>query len=226
MELWRLQAQQRQRPSTDAGAGHLPGAGDRTLGLFSPDAAYNALHIGTCFVALAGRDHRTQPAHQAAQGSPTAAIRSRGGRVPRGVRRRSSAVALTGYQDARPCFIGRGTLAPEVSGPAGCATPPTRACSTPSIRSPACGCESSCPRTARPSCADGRRLCRRRDGGRRRDRPAPAPPSPILPSSRRSSSARGCSTAATRRGRRRPALRVFGRRQGAGHHETPRPWPT
>ena len=103
--------------------------------------------------------------------------------------------------------------------PAGCAIPPTRACSTPSTRSPACGCEIELPAARHGRAAPGRRLCRRRDGGRRRDRPPPAPAQARSRRARRGlrphADARQQPAPARRRG---PALPLLGRRQGAGHH--------
>ena len=105
-------AHQRRRPSTHAGAGDLPGAGDRTLGLLPPDAG----------LQRAARRHLLRPARWV-RSSPATATSSRA-RVPHGgypfAREvafhaaggaEGSAVALTGYQDVRPCFIGTGTLA-------------------------------------------------------------------------------------------------------------------
>ncbi len=79
--------------------------------------AYNALHVGTCFVrglgAILARNRHYKPRRAARGGYPFArevAFHAAGGAD-------GSAVALTGYQDARPCFIGTGTLeAPQ--GPA------------------------------------------------------------------------------------------------------------
>ena len=71
--------------------------------------AYNAIHVGTCFVralgAIIARNRHLKPAPVA--GYPFArevAFHAAAGAE-------GSEVRLVGYQDARPCFIGTGTLA-------------------------------------------------------------------------------------------------------------------
>ena len=73
--------------------------------------AYNALHVGTCFVrplgAILARNRHFKPRRAPGGGYPFArevAFHAAGGTD-------GSAVTLTGYQDARPCFVGTGTLA-------------------------------------------------------------------------------------------------------------------
>ena len=73
--------------------------------------SYHALHVGTCFVraigAIIARNRLVKPAHGPNGGYPFArevAFHAVGAMSRAGVR-------LVGYQDARPCFIGEGTLA-------------------------------------------------------------------------------------------------------------------
>ena len=74
--------------------------------------SYNAIHVGTCFVrslgAIIARNRHVKPRtapHGAYPFAREVAFHAAGG----------AGVTLTGYQDARPCFIGTGTLAaPEV----------------------------------------------------------------------------------------------------------------
>ena len=104
-------ADQPTRPAAHDRADHLPGAGDRTVRLLPPHPVLQRAPRRHLLRARAGRDHRPQPASVMPQSRAgrRLSVRPRG-RLPRGGRDRRPS-ALVGYQDARPCFIGAGTLA-------------------------------------------------------------------------------------------------------------------
>ena len=104
-------AHQPDRPAAHGRAGELPGAGDRAVGLLPPHAVLQRPARRHLLRAHAGRHHRPQPPSRTPSMPPAAATRSpaRSRSTPSAAR--TGRATLVGYQDARPCFIGTGTLA-------------------------------------------------------------------------------------------------------------------
>ena len=182
--------------------------------------SYNALHVGTCFVralgAIIARNRHVKPRKAPRGGYPFArevAFHAAGRRSP-------DAARLTGYQDARPCFIGTGTLAaPEVlaTGRMRDVADEGLLYSFDPIASLQLRDRAAAARHGRAALR--RRLCRRRERGRRRDRAPPrqAPPDPaeLAPPFARS---RSLDSSLRPPDDSRLPYRFSGGRQGADHH--------
>ena len=221
--LWRLRlTNDADRPRTIELV-DLPGAGDRAAG--TPTAAPRPTTRCTSAPASCARSARSSPATGTSSRArpPTAAIRSRArsrSTPPAAPRARPRLLPAT--RTPGPASSAAGTLAaPGRRWPrAGCATPPTRACSTASTRSPACGCGSSCrPRgTVELRFVDGYAADETVAAAAIAAAPAPAA-ARARPSSRRCSPARAMLDSSLRPpGDDDPALPLLGRRHGAGHH--------